>query len=280
MERKKLAEGKTKIIWEDPQSFGYVLIESKDDITAGDGAKRNTLPGKAVHATETTCNVFKLLQKSFVPTHFCDVVGERTFRAKRLTMAPFEVVVRKIAAGSYLKRYPDIPEGTKFNIPAVEFFLKDDARHDPLLIYDATGERWLLFDAKRPLTAGFIEELPRISGQPFTEAPPAIDIFRIREMALRVFIALYQAWETKDVALVDLKLEFGTGDVMYLDGSTWVLGDVIDNDSWRIWPHGDKALMKDKQIYRNLLKNATPEDLQKIAENYAWVAKATRRFAQ
>ena len=60
---RKIAEGKTKIVWEG----GEVLIESKDDITAGDGAKHDVIPGKGRLATATTCNVFRLLKACGLP---------------------------------------------------------------------------------------------------------------------------------------------------------------------------------------------------------------------
>ena len=53
--------------------------------------------------------------------------------------------------------------------------------------------------------------------------------------------------------------------------------DVIDNDSWRLWPGGDKSRMLDKQVYRNL-KDITNEALQDIADRYALVADLTGKL--
>lgn len=271
---RKLGEGKTKVIWD--IGDGKVHIESKDDITAGDGAKRDLLEGKAVYSTETTINCFKLLHTHRIKSHFLGKVDQRTFRARALQMIPLEVVARRIATGSYLKRRPDVTEGTIFPEVVIEFFEKDDANHDPLLVIDLSSKRLLRFRANVPLAEGFINE------QPIAESPlltltdsTVLDLIRI---TTNVFLVLEEAWIQQDVALVDLKIEFGidprTGELL--------VGDVIDNDSWRIWPYGEKEQMKDKQVYRDL-KEATDfaakaRELGKIKQNYEWVAKATELF--
>jgi phosphoribosylaminoimidazole-succinocarboxamide synthase len=76
---------------------------------------------------------------------------------------------------------------------------------------------------------------------------------------------------------VDLKIEFGRPAVGDHEGAPLLVADVIDNDSWRIWPGGEKARMLDKQVYRNA---AEVDDalLAAIKQRYQQVADMTGSF--
>lgn len=248
----KLAEGKTKIILPDPVDSGLVLVRSKDDITAGDGAKHDLLPEKALHATTTTVHVFEFLEACGIKSHYRGRASADTFRAVRCDMIPLEVVARRLATGSYLRRHPEVGEGHRFDPPLGELFLKDDARHDPLMTPDEILRERVKSRGGRVVTRRILAEMA--------------------DRCQLIFLLLELAWEARGVTLVDLKVEFGvdaTGAIL--------LADVIDNDSWRIWPGGEKDRMRDKQVYRNL-DARTPEALLGIARNYRWVAEETRAF--
>jgi phosphoribosylaminoimidazole-succinocarboxamide synthase len=240
-----LAEGKTKYIYAYPDDDTLVYMVSKDQITAGDGTRRNELAGKARWSTITTANVFHLLNEESIATALVKQIDDITLLVRRCTMLPIEQVMRRIATGSYLKRHPEVSEGTRFDPVLVETFLKDDARHDPQIFQDDIVNMGLATP----------QEIEWMAGQ-----------------GRRVFETLERAWATIDVALVDLKIEFGRGPDGHL-----LVADVIDNDSWRLWPAGDKTRMLDKQVYRNL-KDVTPQDLQGIADRYALVADLTGKL--
>src|SRR5215471_16600931 len=240
-----LAEGKTKLIYafQDDSSLAYMV--NKDQITAGDGVRRNQLPGKSRWSTITTANVFRLLNEENIATHFVEQIDDVILLVRRCRMLPIEQVMRRIATGSYLKRYPEISEGTRFEPVLVETFLKDDARHDPQI--------W----EKDILKMGLATQN---------------EIVWMADQGRRVFETLERAWASIDVTLVDLKIEFGRD----MKGNLLV-ADVIDNDSWRLWPGGDKTRMLDKQVYRNL-KEVTQQDLREVADRYALVADLTGKL--
>ena len=240
-----LAEGKTKLLYAYPDDDNLAYMVSKDQITAGDGERRNELTGKSRWSTITTANVFRLLNEEGISTHFVKQINATNLLVKRCKMLPIEQVQRRIATGSYLKRHPDVSEGTRFDPVLVETFLKDDARHDPQISAEDIVKMGLAL-------------LPEIEW--------------MAEQGRRVFETLERAWASVDVTLVDLKIEFGRdsrGDLL--------VADVIDNDSWRLWPGGDKTRMLDKQVYRNL-PTVTEQDLQDIADRYALVADLTRKL--
>ncbi len=242
-----LAEGKTKLIYAYPGDESLAYMVNKDQITAGDGARRNELAGKSRWSTITTANVFTLLNRENIATHLVKQIDDVTLLVRRCTMLPVEQVQRRIATGSYLKRHPEISEGTRFEPVLVETFLKDDARHDPQI--------W----------AADIIEMGLATAQ---------EIEWMAQEGRRVFESLERAWAKADVTLVDLKIEFGRDSKGNL-----LVADVIDNDSWRLWPGGDKTRMLDKQVYRNL-QTVTEQDMQGIADRYALVADLTGKLIQ
>ena len=63
-----LNEGKTKVIGKLKSEPDKVMIVSKDDITAGDGAKHDVMAGKAAVATQTACNNFRMLAACGIST--------------------------------------------------------------------------------------------------------------------------------------------------------------------------------------------------------------------
>src|SRR5437764_6151948 len=209
-----LAEGKTKLIYAYPEDNTLVYMVNKDQITAGDGVRRNELVGKSRWSTITPANVFGLLNDENLATRVVEQIDDVTLLVRRCTMLPVEQVQRRIATGSYLKRHAEVSEGTRFEPVLVETFLKDDARHDPQI--------WAEDIIKMGLA---------------TQA----EIEWMANQGRRVFETLERGWATVDITLVDLKIEFGRD-----SRGNLLVADVIDNDSWRLWPGGDKKRMLDK----------------------------------
>ncbi|XP_017757290.1 PREDICTED: multifunctional protein ADE2 isoform X2 [Eufriesea mexicana] len=242
---KLITEGKTKKVYEVLNDPTLCLLQSKDCITAGDGEKSHDLKGKAAISTATTAKVFQLLNEAGIKTAFVKVINDTAFVAQKCQMVPIEWVTRRLATGSFLKKHQGVPEGYRFNPPLGETYLKDDANHDP---------QW---SKEQIISAGFILNDLLIGKVEF-------DI--MQHTALAVFEILEKAWATKDCTLIDMKIEFGINVSHEI-----VVADIIDSDSWRLWPSGDKRLMKDKQVYRNLT-TVTQDDLDIIKRNFEWVA--------
>lgn len=263
-----IAEGKTKRILPTNEK-DIVQIQSKPDITSGDGEQRDIIVGKEVSATTTTANIFRLLKFFRIPTHYIGHPAPDTFLARRCIMIPIECIARRIATGSYLKRNLDVVEGQIFPDLVTELFFKDDKRHDPMMKWNDSHGNWDLFSANDSNSTPIDTINIEVGKQPIDD----LVAMYLESITRDVFIIIEQAWKDLGVALVDFKIEFGfdqeTGELL--------VADVIDNDSWRIWPAGDKAQDKSKQVYRDS-KNRTHAELGAIKKNYAWVAEQTNRM--
>jgi len=248
-----------------------VALVSKDDITAGDGAKHDVIAGKGALANATTCNVFRLLKACGIPVAFEEQDRATSFIAPKCHMLPYEVVTRREAHGSYLKRNPHIGKGQLFPKLLVEFYLKTKDKtwkgrplvaDDPLMRHADGDTKIELFNPAKPL----------VGQEPFLVLPTS-EVFdhkddqyfaEMQRIARRTFLALEKAWQLEGGTLVDLKVEFG------LDGKgRLLLADVIDNDSWRVLENGAYI---DKQVYRD------GGALDTVVEKYRRVAEITGRF--
>ncbi|PZR58992.1 MAG: hypothetical protein DLM50_02295 [Candidatus Meridianibacter frigidus] len=250
----EIARGKTKVLYEQPGQPDVLIVKQSDSISAGDGAKRDEIPGKGRFAAQTTARVFRLLNLCGLPTHYLsggEDDDDNEMLVRRCNMIALEVVVRGVAAGSLIKRNPGLQRGALLIPRMVEFFLKDDANHDPLIDPDSIVKKGMA----NPAEIGAMSEIARLT-----------------------FEILAHAWRKRDTLLVDLKVEFGRITSGENKGGL-VIADVIDNDSWRIWPQGREDLMLDKQLYRNL-ESVTPQDLERVKEAYEKVADRVGDFPQ
>jgi len=223
--RKKVYEGKAKILYEGTEPGTYVQY-FKDDTTAGDGAKKASFEGKGVLNNRLSEFFMNGLNQIGVPTHFIKRINMREQLIRQVEIVPLEVVVRNVAAGSISKRL-GIAEGTALPRPIVEYYYKDDALKDPMV----SEEHIIAF--------GWASQQ---------------DLDDMIALALRVNDFLSGVMLGVGIRLVDFKIEFGRiweGDFMRL-----VVADEISPDSCRLWDieTGQKL---DKDVFRRDLGNLT-----------------------
>jgi phosphoribosylaminoimidazole-succinocarboxamide synthase len=262
-----MIEGKTKVLtplWSGAEVGSFM---TKNDITAGDGAKHDIMTGKAELATRTTCNIFEYLRAKGTPVAYIGRDGPATFLTKICDMISVEVVARRVATGSYLKRHPGIAEGTVFKDPVIEFFYKTTGRKagqlelpcdDPLMEWNHIDGWWDLYLPSKPSIDAYIGrlELPDEAAQTLKR-----QLHECTIIAIDVSTHLHDAWQVLGGTLYDFKLEFGV-----LPDGRVVLADVVDCDSWRVKWNG---LQLSKQGYRD------GDDLERVLGIYRLAASLT-----
>ncbi|MBY0370997.1 phosphoribosylaminoimidazolesuccinocarboxamide synthase [bacterium] len=238
--RGQLREGKAKILFETDQPQRYLIQYFKDDATAFNALKKDTIQDKGTVNNTVSTWIFQHLTKHGVPTHFVEKLSAREMLVRTVDIIPVEVVVRNRAAGSILKKL-GLEKGQPFNPPLVEFFYKSDSLGDPPI-----GETHILqFGwATRP------------------------EIEAMTKLSLEVNGILKDLFGRCGLELIDFKLEFGKE----REGGRLVLADEFSPDGCRLW---DKTTgeSKDKDRFRQDLGGVREAYLE-VQERLARVLEA------
>lgn len=231
--RKKIYEGKAKILYEGPEP-GTIVQYFKDDATAFNKKKQGTVTGKGVINNRISEFLMLRLSDIGIPTHFIRRLNMREQLVRHVEIIPIEVIVRNVAAGTLSKRL-GIKEGTVLARSIVEFCYKSDELDDPLI----TEEHIAAFNWATPQ-----------------------EVDEMASMSLRINDYLCGLFRGIGLKLIDFKLEFGR----YAEDEDMrvILADEISPDTCRLW---------DSVTNKKLDKDRFRRDLGEVAEAYQEVAR-------
>ena len=207
-----LNQGKVKSLYRMANEPDNVYIHFHDKVTAGNGRRVDFPEGKGKVCCLISALLFEMLESRGIRTHYIDCPSLDTLLCKKLEIVPVEVIVRNITAGSIV-RQTTLQEGNRLDPPLVEYFLKDDAKDDPLLTLDRV-------------------KLMGIDPEPMKDA------------ALEINNHFQILFAQLNIDIVDFKLEFG-----YDSNGNLCLGDELSPDNMRLWMKGTKERF-DKDLFR------------------------------
>ncbi len=203
MEKRELIyEGKAKRLF-NTEDANLVIAEFKDDLTAFNGAKKDSEAGKGALNNKISTELFKMLAQNGVESHFVEMLDDTHMLCKKVDIIMIEVIVRNIATGSLSKNL-GIADGTVLPFTLVEFDYKNDELGDPKL----NDQHCLILNLVN------------------NEA----ELDQLRAMARQINDILRPYFHTRGLNLVDFKLEFGRD----ANGKI-ILADEISPDNCRFW---------------------------------------------
>ncbi len=233
MRRRRIYEGKAKVLYEGPEP-GTLVQYFKDDATAFNNQKKGVITGKGVLNNRISEYLMVRLAEIGVPTHFVRRLNMREQLVREVEIIALEVVVRNVAAGSISKRL-GLEEGAALPRSIVEYYLKNDDLGDPLV-------------SEEHITA-------------FGWATPQ-DLDDMLQLSLRINDFLSGLFLGVGLKLVDFKLEYGR--LWEDEQMRIVLADEISPDSCRLW---------DIETNEKLDKDRFRRDLGRVEEAYQEVAR-------
>ena len=226
---KQIYEGKAKKLYE-TEDPNLVIQEFKDDATAFDATKRGMIASKGIINNKLSEKIFGLLSKKGIPTHFVERLNDRDMLVKRVEIVPIEVTIRNVVAGGMAKLL-GLEEGIVLSQPVLEYHYKEDKLHDPLI------------------NDYHIKALGIATSK---------ELDRIKKYSFKVNEVLKKFFDSKNLILVDFKLEFGR-----FKGKI-ILADEVSPDTCRLW---------DKTTKEKLDKDRFRRDLGNVEEAYQEVLK-------
>ena len=213
--RDELYRGKAKTVYFTDDS-DKLILHFRNDTSAFDGEKIEQLDRKGEVNNKFNHFIMTKLEEAGIATQVESLISDTESLVKKLDMIPVECVVRNLAAGSLVRRL-GVEEGQELSPPVFEFFLKNDALHDPMINdYHIASFGWA------------------------TEA----QIARMKAITFEVNNVLKALFAEGGMLLVDYKLEFGVD----IDGNI-VLGDEFTPDGCRLWDKETRKKM-DKDRFR------------------------------
>ena len=231
--RKKIYEGKAKILYKGPQP-NTIIQYFKDDATAFNNKKFAVINGKGVLNNRISAFLMEKIKDIGVPTHFIKRLNMREQLVHSVDIIPIEVVIRNVAAGSICKRF-GLKEGESLPRAIVEYYYKSDELNDPLV----SDEHITAFE--------------------WANSNELEDIFN---MALRINDFLLGVFSSIGIKVIDFKLEFGR---FYKEENVEIiLADELSPDNFRLW---------DNKTNKKLDKDRFREDLGDLEQAYQEVAE-------
>lgn len=232
--RRMIYDGKVKTLYEGPEP-GTAIQYFKDDASADNGVKFETIAGKGVLNNRISAHLMTKLESIGIPTHFLKSVNMREQLIRLTEIIPVEVVIRNIVAGDLSKRL-GLKEGTVLPYPLVEFYYKNKELGDPMV------------SENHIVALGWAD--------PYELEEMVALAYRINDYLNGLFAGI-------NIRLVDFKIEFGRlfgeFEELYI-----LLADEISPDNCRLW---------DARTNEKLDKDRFREDLGGLIDAYQDVAK-------
>lgn len=213
----ELYRGKAKTVYA-TDNPDLLILEFRNDTSALDGERIEQFDRKGMVNNKFNHFIMGKLEAAGIPTQMERLLSDTEILVKKLDMVPVECVIRNRAAGSLVKRL-GVEEGMVLNPPIFDLFLKNDAKHDPMI------------------NESYCETFGWVSRENLAEMK------RLSYIANDVLSRLF---DEAGLILVDFKLEFG------LYKGQVVLGDEFSPDGSRLW---DKETLDkmDKDRFRQSL---------------------------